>query len=249
MMRGEQTTVERLLRNPARTLMWTFVTCTLGFLAVGWLASVESTLGLSWRAFNPGLGFAFAAAFAQLVLAGVVWAQIKASDDALRHARAESAAVTERAHRQRTAEALANFVGYASNASALYGGTVRRRLSVARACPGDPKYLELARDAVAQADQARQAAHAERFHVIVRTTSDGAEFDAMKDFLKVIDRQHQRAGRVITDLGRFVSGSPWEAPSLHGIYCDPNDIKKRCLDLASALLEVSSDGAFGSSDA
>ncbi|MEJ7786593.1 MAG: hypothetical protein WKF96_17465 [Solirubrobacteraceae bacterium] len=71
-----------LVSKAVRTLAWTFAACTVGFFIVGWLASVDETFGLSWRRFDPSLGFSFAAAFAQLVLAGVVWWQIKTATDA-----------------------------------------------------------------------------------------------------------------------------------------------------------------------
>lgn len=225
-----------LQRNPTRTLVWTFAACVVGYFAVGWLASLDTLLGISWRSFRPDLGFNFAAAFAQLVLAGVVWAQIKTANDALIHARHEAANAADRQRRQRAADSLATFVGHASNASALYSTAAALRLRDVVAQPGDSTCIELARDAIAQANQARQAAHADRFHVRVRT-SDGEEVKAAGEFLSLIDGQHQRCISIIAwSSTAAASGAGGAAPGWRKVYEDPEPLRARCLELATALL-------------
>lgn len=251
--------MERLIRNPGKTLTYTFAACIAGFFAVGWLASIASTFGLSWRPFRPELGFAFAAAFAQLVLAGAVWMQIKTADDARREtkaaaeahvaaaeaalmqAQAEAARTAERHHYQRAADSVATFVGHASNASIRYGSIVVSRLQDVVAQPASDS-VERARHAIADADRGRQAAHAERFHIGVRTSDgDGEEVAAAENVLDAVDGQHRRATSIIA-WANNVLADPGNAPSAPP--CQPRDVyfnlgplRDQCLSLAQRLLD------------
>ena len=216
--------------------------CAIGFFATGWLASIDSTWGLSWRQFNPTLGFGFATAFAQLVLAGVVWAQIKGANDALVHARDESAQFVARERRQRAADSIATFVGHASNASAVYSGEVLARLRDIVAHPGDTTFVDVAWGELAEANQARQAAHAESFQIRVRTSDGGPQLLAADAFLELLNRQHQCARRIIGWSMKYVSTPASALPAVNdrpdakSIYEDAKLCRERCLDLASALL-------------
>lgn len=221
-------------------MLSTFFACAIGFFVVGWLASVDSTAGLSWQDFDPVLGFAFAASFAQLVLAAVVWAQIRTANDAVQQARNAAATAAEQVRNQRAADSIATFVGHASNASNTFGTAVVMRLRAVTNNPGDIDLIEAARDQIAEANRARNAAHAERFHIRVRTT-DGPEVDAAKRFLELLDRQSKRSGEVIawSNLFRHPATTPPPGsppPNPLNIYEDTEPLRSECLDLAAALL-------------
>lgn len=214
---------------------------------------MEDTLGLSWRRFDPGLGFSFAAAFAQLVLAGVVWWQIKTANDALSYAQTQATAATDALsyaqtqatelaateRNRRAADSIATFVGYASNAAALYDNHARTRLRAVITHPAEPSYVDFSFNTIGEANQARQAAHAERFQIRARTSQNSTEEQAAAAFLKHIDEQHARVSRVNGwSMRLFDEGQPpppvGQRPTLR--YEDPGPLRDRLLDLAGALL-------------
>jgi hypothetical protein len=268
--------VQRLIRSPTKTLWWTFAACIAGFFVVGWLATFGTTFGLNWRPFRPDLGFQFAAAFAQLVLAGAVWAQIKTADDALNETRvtaaaqkkaadealnearvtaaaqmkaadealnetrAQAARTAERHHYQRAADSLATFVAHASNASTYYGSIVVSRLQDVAAAGTDVECIERARDAIADANRGRQAAHAERFHIRARTSAGGQEVQAADRVLAVVDSQHRDANKIIAwaNTLRSAPTKPPSAPPIapRDVYANLESLRNQCLALAEQLI-------------
>jgi hypothetical protein len=137
---------------------------------------------------------------------------------------------------ERQARAMLDFVGHCANASALYQAAFRPLRQVL-ASNADPTAVADAERALDRAEERRQAAYAQLFHVEAEFGSDAPAFEAARAFMTAVDRQRATGRQVIAWSGnpeRVSHPSGW--PNVRRIREPTGDYRRACIEYARALL-------------
>jgi hypothetical protein len=247
---------ERFQRLTApRQILAVLVVALLGLFAVGWLASVENFI-VSWRRFDQNAGLMFLGAWAQLILAAVVWAQIRTAEatlgttkDALEEARRQANAAEEQltelrqqAHseaRRERADVLLSLAGDCANAAAHYqqsAGPLENLITEAVQSQSHVAITDDVRAESRRAEAFRQSAHSTRLRLQALALNEEA-LDAADDFVREVDAKRRKSVAVqqwlTTPLGSAARAGP---PSLDVLRRPMNDLRDACVQAAGEWL-------------
>jgi hypothetical protein len=213
-------------------------TSLVSFLFAGWASSRTDLPGLDWRRFDQQSALLALSAVAQLVLAYMVWFQIRAANEATTAARGE-ARVAEDALRARDRElealAILEFVGQASTASALLQMAYPALRDVMHT-NGSTESVASARVALQAAEVQRQAAYASSFRITGLLGETAEAYVAAREFMDAVDQQAEVGRRVVTYAGvpnRIAHFSSWPDPK--DIRRSTKDERDRCVEAARAV--------------
>lgn len=242
-------------KTTARQIVSILVFSLAGLFAVGWLASVGHFI-VSWRNFDQNAGLMFLGAWAQLILAAVVWAQIRTAEDTLlttrdaleetrRQAVAAEDQLTELRNqarheaRQGRADVLLSLAGDCANAAAHYqqsAGPLDDLMAEAVQTTSHVHITTEVQEESRRAEVFRQSAHSTRLRLHALALGEDA-LAAADAFVREVDSKRRKSVAVQQWLKMPLGpSSRAEPPSLAILRRPTNDLRDDCVKAAAELL-------------